>query len=158
MVGASTNAAMLYVLGQTACRFYQNKVSDTQIVSLQKATDTDWQVALKQSKVIDRILVHMVQVSYPDEDWTEILPKVKEISPSSIATIATNLKQPQDLSALLQELIPEFAPLTLNRCYDIAISNGNITSEEQQVLNQIAIKFNLDLSTVGNLNFLTTSR
>ena len=149
VVGASTNAAMLYVLGQTACRFYEAKTADIKLVSMQQQTDTDWQTALNQSKVMDCILAHMVQVSYPNEDWAEILPKVKEISPDSVETIATNLKQPHNLSQLIEELIPEFAPLTLNRCYDIAISNGNITLEEQEILSQIAVKFNLDLSAVG---------
>ena len=150
VVGASTNAALLYVLGQTACRFYEAKTSNTELVSMQQQTDTDWQIALNQSKIMDRILAHMVKVSYPDEPWTEILPKIKEISPDSIETIASNLQQSHDLSLLLEELIPEFAPLTLNRCYDIAVSNGNITLKEQEVLSQIAIKFNLDLSTIGN--------
>ena len=149
VIGASTNAAMLYVLGQTACRFYQSKTSDVELASMQQQTDTDWQVALNQSKVMDCILAHMVQVSYPNEDWAEILPKIKEVSPDSVDIVAANLKQPHNLSLLLSELIPEFAPLTLNRCYDIAISNGSITLEEQEVLSQIAIKFNLDLSTVG---------
>ena len=150
VVGASTNAAMLYVLGQTANRFYQQKNSDADIASMQQDTDTDWQTALKQSQVMDRILAHMVRVSYPDLDWAEILPKIEEISPDSIEAIANNLQQPQDLSLLLSELIPEFAPLTLRRCYDIAISNGNITLEEQEILSQIALKFNLNLSTVCN--------
>ena len=150
VVGASTNAALLYVLGQTACRFYQSKTSNIELASMQQETDTDWQIALNQSKVMDRILAHMVQISYPEEDWTEILPKIKEISPGSVETIASNLKQTHDLSLLLEELIPEFAPLTLNRCYDIAISNGNITLEEQEILSQIAVKFNLDLSAVGS--------
>ena len=146
VIGASTNAAMLYVLGQTACRFYEGKTSQTEIASMQQKTDIDWQIALHQSKVMDRILAHMLQVSYPEPDWSEILPKIKQISPSSVTTIAVNLEQPQDLSALLEQLIPEFAPLTLKRCYDIAKSNGAITLEEQEILSQIAIKFNLDLS------------
>ena len=150
VMGASTNAAMLYVLGQTACRFYQRKVSDAQIVSMQQATDQDWQIAVNQSKVMDQILAYMVQISYPGENWAEVLPKVKEISPASVATIAENLDKSHDLSQLLEELIPEFAPLTLNRCYEIATSNGNITLKEQEVLSQIAIKFNLDLSAVSN--------
>lgn len=152
VVGASTNAAMLYVLGQTACRFYREKTSNTALASMQQQTDIDWQVALKQSKVMDRILAHMVQVSYPEEDWAEILPKIKEISPDSVNIIAANLKQNYNLSALLEELIEDFAPLTLSRCYDIAISNGNITLEEQEILSQIAVKFNLNLSAVGNAN------
>lgn len=148
VVGASTNAAILYVLGQTACRYYAGKTSDTELQSMQAETDSDWQLALEQSQIMDRILAHMVQVSYPQQNWTEILPKIKEISPDSVNTIAVNLKQNHDLSALLDELIADFAPLTLSRCYEIAMSNGNITLEEQEILSQIAVKFNLDLSAV----------
>jgi uncharacterized protein (DUF697 family) len=150
VIGASTNAAMLYVLGQTACRFYQAKVNHSELVSMQTKTDTDWQVALKQSEIMDRILAHMIQVSYPEQTWAEILPQVKIISPSSVETLAVNLKQRHDLSALLKELIPEFASLTWKRCYDIAISKGNITPKEQEILSQIAIKFNLDLSALSS--------
>ena len=156
VVGASTNAAMLYVLGQTACRFYANKAGSQKFASMQEQTDSDWQIALNQSKIMDRILAHMVQVSYPDREWTEVLPQIKEISPDSMEAIAENLKQSYDLTSLLDELIPEFAPLTLNRCYDIAMSNGNITLEEQEILSQIALKFNLDLSTVANRNSTRT--
>ena len=148
MVGASTNAALLYVLGQTACRFYEGKTSSGEIASMQQKTDADWQIALKQSKVMDRILAHMVKVSYPQQNWSEILPAIEEISPDSMDVIAANLEQNQNLAVLLSELIPEFAPLTLSRCYDIAKSNGEVTLKEQEVLNQIAIKFNLDLSTL----------
>ena len=150
VVGASTNAAMLYVLGKTACRFYTGKIDRTEIVSMQQETERDWQVALNQSKVMDRILAHMVRVSYPEQNWSEILPTIKEISPSSLKTIAVNLKQKQNLSVLLEQLLPEFAPLTLSRCYDIAKSNGEITLEEQEVLSQIATKFDLDMSALNN--------
>ena len=149
VVGASTNAAMLYVLGQTACRFYEGKTSHREIASMQQETDIDWQVAFNQSKIMDRILIHMIQVSYPEKDWSEILPTIKNISPSSVKIIAVNLEQPQNLSALLEQLLPEFAPLTLNRCCKIAKSNGNITLEEQKVLSQIAIKFDLDISQLN---------
>lgn len=149
VVGASTNAAMLYVLGKTACRFYQNKTSQTDIASMQQATDTSWQIALEQSKNMDRILAHMIQISYPEQDWAEILPTIKEISPASVATITESLERSSDFHLLLEKLIPEFAPLTLSRCYEIAKSNGNITLEEQEILSQIAVKFNLDLSTLN---------
>ncbi len=146
VIGASTNAAMVYVLGQTACRFYEAKAPDTEIASMQQETDTDWQIALDQTLVMDRILAHMLQISYPEPNWSKILPTIENISPSSVTIIAVNLEQPQDFPTLLEQLIPEFAPLTLKRCYDIAKSNGAITLEEQEILSQIAIKFNLDLS------------
>jgi uncharacterized protein (DUF697 family) len=150
VVGASTNAAMLYVLGQTACRFYEAKIDRAAISTIQQKTAADWQIALNQSKIMDRILAHMVKVSYPTQDWSEILPTIRDIAPSSIKTIAINLEQPQNLSMLLQQLLPEFAPLTLSRCYDIAKSNGEITLEEQEVLSQIAIKFDLDLAALSD--------
>lgn len=148
VVGASTNAAMLYVLGQTACRFYEAKNSAPQVTSLQLEAAKDWQVALNQSQIMDRILAHMARISYPEQDWSEILPTIKEISPDSADIIAVNIGQPQDLPALLERLTPEFASLTLSRCYDIAKSNGNLTLAEREVLSQIAIKFDLDMSTL----------
>ena len=150
VVGASTNAAMLYVLGQTACRFYEAKIGRAESTTIQQSTNADWQVALNQSKIMDRILAHMVKISYPNRDWTEILPKIREISPTSVDTIATNLQQEANLSLLLAELLPEFAPATLNKCYDIAMSTGELTLAEQEVLSQIAVKFDLDMSALGD--------
>lgn len=150
VVGASTNAAMLYVLGQTACRFYAAKTSVSEVASMQRETDKDWQTALNQTKIMDSILAHMIQISYPDRDWNEILLKIKEISPSSVDNIAVQVRQPQDLTALLQQLLPEFASLTLQRCYDIAKSTGEITVAEQEVLSEIAIRFNLDMTKLSH--------
>ena len=150
VVGASTNAAMLYVLGQTACRFYEAKIAQAESKPTQQSTDADWQIALNQSKIMDRILAHMVKVSYPDRNWAEILPKIQEISPTSVDTIAANFQQETDLALLLEELLPEFAPATLNRCYDIAMSTGELTLAEQEVLSQIAIRFDLNMSALGD--------
>jgi uncharacterized protein (DUF697 family) len=152
VVGASTNAVMLYVLGQTTCRFYEGKIANADILSLQSQTNTDWQIALQQSKVMDRIVAHMLLVSYPKQDWTEVLTKIETVLPSSVETIRENLKQQHDLSILLQKLIPEFAPVTLRRCHDIAVAQGDITSEQQNILRQIADKFDLDLSILTDLN------
>jgi uncharacterized protein (DUF697 family) len=149
VVGASTNAAMLYVLGQTACRFYEGKIDRAQISAMQQETERDWQVGLEQSKTMDRILAHMVRVSYPERDWSEILTAIEEISPSSVKTIAVDLEQPQDLKSLLQQLEPEFAPLTLSRCAQIARTKGEITPEQQEILSQIAIEFDLNLSRLN---------
>ena len=149
-VGASTNAAMLYVLGQTACRFYQGKIDHTEVASMQQKTDADWQVALEQSKIMDCILAQMIGVSYPNQDWLESLKVIENISPSSVKNITESLEQPQDLSRLLNKLLPEFAPLTLERCYRIAKSNGEVTLKEQEILSQIAIKFDLDLSGLSD--------
>ena len=150
VVGASSNAALLYVLGQTACRFYAAKTQDANIASMQQETDKDWQTALNQTKIMDSILAHMIKVSYPNRDWNEILPKIREISPSSVETIAAKIEQPQNLTVLLEQLLPEFASITLQRCYDTAKSTGEITVAEQEVLSEIAIKFHLDMTKLGD--------
>jgi uncharacterized protein (DUF697 family) len=164
IVGASTNAALLYVLGQTACRFYENK---SQLTTYSKQeTDADWKIALEQCQTMDRILTEMVKVTYPEKDWADILLTLEDISPSSIqasaegvakpfakgghSPIAENIEPPQSLEALLNKLSPDFAPLTLSRCYKIATSNGEITLKQQEILSQIAIKFNLDMSSLSS--------
>lgn len=151
IVGASTNAAMLYVLGQTACRFYEGKVG-TGNTSTEQKTDADWEVALHQAKTMDFILAKMIKISYPDQDWLQTLKILENISPTSVKNVAENLEHPEDISILLERLLPDFAPLTLTRCHQIALSKGEITPEEQAVLNQIAGKFNLDLSILMNNN------
>ena len=150
VVGASSNAALLFVLGQTACRFYAAKTQDLEVASMQQETDKDWQTALNQTKIMDSILAHMITISYPNRDWNEILREIEKISPSSVETISTQIEQPQDLTALLDRLLPEFAPVTLQRCYNIAKSTGEITVAEQEVLSEIAIKFNLDMTELSD--------
>ena len=144
VVGASTNAAMLYVLGQTANRFYQNKAEGTKTNQTQQETEQDWQKALQQSAIVDGILARMVKVTYSKKEWKEILPTIEKISPTSAKTVSASLESKEDLDTLLSGLRPEFAPLAFSRCYQIAKSNGEISSKEQEILNRIAIKFDLD--------------
>ena len=75
VVGASSNAALLFVLGQTACRFYAAKTQDADVASMQQETDKDWQTALNQTKTMDSILAHMIKISYGDRNWNEVLPR-----------------------------------------------------------------------------------
>ena len=153
-VGASANAAMLYALGYTACRFYETKnqsfSEEATIEALQKESQNYWQSALVQSRRVDQVLVHMILASYPDKSWSDILRALKAVSPSSVKVVATHLEKPQPLDRLLEQLSPDFAMLLLGRCYRIAQLDGVITPEEQKVLDAIAEKFEIDLTTVEN--------
>ena len=151
VVGASSNAALLYVLGRTASRFYEGKYQSSVTTTQQEQKD-DWQTAITQSRIMDRILVHMVRASYPDGNWLEILPSLKEISPSSAQVIAMNLENPEPLETLLNKLSADFAPLVLSRCYAIAQIDDVITPEEQAIIDAIAVKFALDAQTMKDLN------
>lgn len=145
VIGASTNAAILYVLGQTATRYYNGKKEEVALTELATENQKDWEIAIAQSKIADQVIAYMVKITYPEREWREILPTLEEISPSSVTTVAIYLKQPQSLDTLLAKLSPEFAPLVLTRCIKIAQSHGEITPEEEKVLSQIAQQFNLDL-------------
>ena len=148
VVGASSNAALLYVLGRTASRFYEGKYQSSTQTQQQ---EEDWQTALTQSRIMDRILVHMVRASYPEGNWLEILPQLREISPSSAKVIAMNLENPEPLDILLSKLSADFAPLVLSRCYAIAQIDDVITPAEQAIIDAVAVKFALDLQTMQDL-------
>ncbi|BAU63154.1 hypothetical protein STA3757_05120 [Stanieria sp. NIES-3757] len=154
VMGASTDAAILYVLGQTTCRFYEGKSQAIEVPAetLQTQVNEDWQIALAQAKIMDLILVHMVQASYPNQDWSQILPTITKLLPSSVETIAADLKNPAPLDSLLDQLEPDFAPLLLNRCQALAQLDGTITPAEQEIIDAIAHKFELNLAEIEKIN------
>ncbi|MGB3512010.1 MAG: hypothetical protein WBA93_22780 [Microcoleaceae cyanobacterium] len=152
VVGASTNAMMLYALGFTACRFYEAKLNGTnnieKLETFQKTTEDYWQSAEQQFVVMDQILAHMILASYPDKSWSDILPALETVSPASVEAVSTHLKNPQPLELLLEKLSPELAMSVLANCYRIAKFNGIITPPEQKILDAIAKKFEIDLNTL----------
>lgn len=152
VVGASTNAILLYALGYTACQFYAGKYkyfSPTITTdNWQQERESYWESALTQSRIMDEILVHMILASYPEkQSWEEILRTLEEVSPSSVKVVATKLENPQPLKQLLDQLSPNFASLTLSRCYYLAQLDDVITPQEQKILDALATKFNLDLAS-----------
>jgi uncharacterized protein (DUF697 family) len=160
LIGASANATILYTLGYAACRFYEAKldpdVAETSIETLQaikEKSETYLEIAIVQQGIMDQILVHMILASYPEKTWEAILPDLQslELQPNSLEAIAENLKTPQPLGALLDQLNQDFAVLTLSRCYTIAQLDGNITAEETKVLEAIGAKFNLDLAAIQRI-------
>ncbi|MGV2830168.1 YcjF family protein [Myxosarcina sp. GI1(2024)] len=156
VIGASSDAALLYVLGRTACRFYEGKYQPFGDEGTTQAWETqtaaDWNSALAQSQIINRILAHMIRATYPENSWSEILPKI-DISPDSVKEISTNLENLEPFESLLAKLSPDFAPLALSRCYAIARANdGEITSKQQAIIDAIAVKFELDLRRLEETN------
>ncbi len=159
VVGASTNAIILYALGYTACRFYEGKYKYfSPTITTEKMTTPAqekqraeyWESALAQSRIMDEILAHMILASYPDgQSWEEILRTLEKVSPSSVKVVATKLENPQPLDVLLEQLSADFASLTLTRCYYFAQLDNVITPEEKAIIDAIAFKFNLDSPTFG---------
>ncbi len=154
VIGASSNATILYALGYAACRFYEAKldpaVPETATATLQaikQKSDSYLEVAIAQQAITDQILAHMLLASYPEKAWEDILPNLQslELPENSLKTIADNLKAPQPLGALLDQLNRDFAALTLSRCYAIAQLDGQLSPAEATVLAALREKFDLNL-------------
>ena len=157
MIGASTNAAMLYSLGYAACRFYETKLnspasvtSEETLESLKQQSDKYLETALAQQTIMDQILVHMILASHSEKSWEEIQPQLKalNLSPVSQDAIAKNINSPQPLDTLLNQLNRDFAIPLLAQCYRIAQTKGATTSAEKRVIEAIATKFNIDLNSI----------
>lgn len=152
MIGGGTNATMLYSLGYAARQFYEAKAKATTpqptedtLKSIQQESEKYLTVAMAQQAVLDQIVVHMILASYPEKSWEDILPELRtlQIEEASLSVIAEHLKSPQPLGALLQQLNCDFAVPLLAQCRRIAEQHEEISTAEQEVLDAIAEKCNV---------------
>lgn len=154
MIGASANATMLYSLGYAACRFYEAKLnastSEAKLAAVKEASENYLEVAIAQEAIMDQILAHMILASHPEKSWSAILPDLQalNLSPISLSAIASNIKSPQPLDTLLEQLNSDFAVPLLAQCYRIAQIDGDTTSAEAKVMEAIATKFDIDLTSI----------
>lgn len=143
VVGASTNALILYALGHASCRFYESKInSETTQETLESTAEESreyLQSAINQESIMDQILVHMILAGNPDRTWETILPELEaaNLSPASLEAIAETIDSPPRLSTLLAQIDGDFAIALLAQCQKIASLDGIITPEEEAVLKQI---------------------
>jgi uncharacterized protein (DUF697 family) len=156
-IGASSNAAMLYSLGYAACRFYQAKLKSPEtvdskagIAQIEQQSQKYLETAIAQEAVMDQILIHMILASHPEKTWSEILPELKQLnlSPSSLEAIARNIKSPQPLDRLLEQLNGDFAIPLLAQCYRMTCLDRRTTPDEDQIIQAIATKFDLNLEQI----------
>ena len=157
MIGASSNAAMLYSLGYAACRFYEAKLdsptsvtTDATLAELKQQSENYLETAIAQEAVMDQILVHMLLASHPEKSWSEIMPELQalNLSPTSLKAIANNIKSPQPLDTLLNQLNRDFAVPLLAQCYRIAQLDGKTSAVEARVMEAIATKFDIDMNSI----------
>lgn len=146
VIGASSNAVMIYALGYAACQFYEAKQNpftlQATLVDAQIASEKYLEVAISQEKIMDQILVHIVLAGNPNKSWEEILPELQaaNLSPASIDAIATNIKSPPSLETLLKQVNSDFAVPLIAQCYKIAHLDGIITPAEAKVIETIQQK------------------
>lgn len=148
MIGASTNATMVYSLGYTAQRFYEAKLEAGQepppetLEALQRDSEAYLEIAIAQQAVMDQILVHMILARHPEKTWEDILPELQllQIQPDSLQAIAEHLQAPEPLGALVDQLDCDFAMPLLAQCRRIATQDGPLSSAEAEVLEAITEK------------------
>ncbi|MEH2297152.1 EcsC family protein [Nostoc sp.] len=156
-IAASSNATMIYSLGYAACRFYEAKLDESTsltspqtMASLKAESEKYLESAIAQQALMDQILVHMILASHPEKTWEEILPELQAVNltPSSLDAIAQNIKSPKSLDILLNQLNRDFAIPLLTQCYKIAQLDNQITPVEQEIIEAIANKFDIDTNPI----------
>ena len=154
VIGASSNAVMLYTVGYAACRFYEAKLnSDATEISLtasKEASEEYLNSAIAQQIIMDQILVHVISAENPEKPWENILPELEvlNISPASLAVIKANIKSPPPLDQLLSQLNRDFAMPLLAQCERVVQRDGVRTPEEAKVIEKISKKFEIDLNAM----------
>lgn len=153
VIGTSTNALMLYALGHGACKFYEAKLNPltitVQLVDAQIEGEKYLKEAISQEVLMDQILVHVIIAGHPDKTWKSILPELQafNFSPASQEIISKKIISPPSLEALLDQLNQDFAVALLAQCQKTAQLDGVITKEEARIIEKIAKKFEIDLTS-----------
>lgn len=160
VIGASANATMIFSLGYAACRFYETKLdaseslnSEETIAKLQEQSENYLEKAIVQEAVMDQILVHMILASHPEKTWSEIKPELEQLdlSSKSLEAIEQNIKSPQPLDRLLNQLNRDFAAPLLAQCYRIAKLDKTTTTVEEKIINAIKNKFDIDVNSIESI-------
>jgi uncharacterized protein (DUF697 family) len=151
VIGASSNAVMLYALGYAACRFYEAKLtpssSPVDLLASQAESEKYLQGVLNQQIVMDQILVHLVLAGQPGKTIQQLLPELQNLNLNlaSLNSITAAPKALPPLEKLLDQLSRDFAISLIAQSNKIAESDGVITPQETKIINTIAKKFSATL-------------
>ncbi|HEY9637360.1 MAG TPA: hypothetical protein V6D14_28425 [Coleofasciculaceae cyanobacterium] len=154
VIGASTNAVMLYTVGYAACRFYEAKLESQAVpetlAASKEASDDYLQNAIAQQIIMDQILVHVILAGNPEKSWEDIVPELEtlNINPTSLVVIKRDIKSPPPLEQLLTQLNRDFALPLLAQCERVVQRDGVKTPEEAKVIEKISQTFEIDLNAM----------
>lgn len=143
VIAVSSEAIMLYTLGQASCAFYEAKLNPTnfeeKLEAIAKDSEEFLKSAISQEEIIDRILVHVILAGNQGRSKESVLTDLRAASLSydSIDAIAEYMDSPHPLEILLTNIKPEFALRLLVQCQKIAMLDGIMTPEEAQVIELI---------------------
>lgn len=146
VIGASTNATMMFALGYAACQFYETKlnssVSQEELIAVQAESDRYLKDHLSQQTAMDQILVHLVLAGNPGKTWEEILPELEplNLSPVSLKMMQEQSQSPPSVEDLLEKINEDFGVSLLAQCEKISQFDQMITPEEAVILEKIETK------------------
>ena len=140
VIGATSNAAMIYALGNVACSFYEKRLDLQASAAGLEAVKTEnalyLAAATDQQVIADQVLMHVLRASNLSASREQIITALRELnfSPASVEVIENNLDSPTPLRELLPLLDAEFGDYVSGRARQIAEAGGVITDEEADVL------------------------
>ncbi|MFN6165431.1 MAG: EcsC family protein, partial [Pseudanabaena sp.] len=147
VIAASSDAVMLYTLGQASCAFYEAKLNpvnfEEKLVDIQKDSEERLKSAIPQEQIIDQILVHVILAGNQGRSKESVLADLKSanLRPESIDAIAEYMDSPLPLEMLLKDIKPEYALSLFAQCQNFAMLDGIMTPEEAKVIEMIHQKF-----------------
>jgi uncharacterized protein (DUF697 family) len=143
VIGASSNAVLIYSLGQAACQFYGAKMNPLNSMALLKETQAETEqylrFAIDQEIIMDQILMHIIVAGDPGKTWGDLLSNLThyQFSDASIEAIKATAESPPLLSTLLDQINPDFAASLIAQCQRLANADGILTTAESAALEQI---------------------
>ena len=147
VIAASSDAVMLYTLGQASCSFYEAKLNpvnfEEKLVDIQVDSEERLKSAIPQEQIIDQILVHVILAGNQGKSKESVVADLKaaNLRPESINAIAEYMDAPLPLEILLGNIKPEYALSLFAQCQKFAMLDGIMTPEEAQVIEMIHQKF-----------------
>ena len=150
VIGASSNAVLIYTLGQAACQFYAARINPLESQDALQASQVEneeyLEDAIAQQVTMDQILVHVIVAGHPDKTWHDLLPDLPEFkfSPASMEAIVACADDPPGLPELLEHITEEFAVPLFVQCQKLAEADGIVTPDEHRLLTVIAQTLNLE--------------
>ncbi|PZO41101.1 MAG: hypothetical protein DCF19_10170 [Pseudanabaena frigida] len=146
VIAVSSNAVMLYTLGQASCAFYEAKLNpvdfEEQIEAIQKDSEEILKSAIPQEEIIDRILAHVILAGNQGKNKEEILNDLRaaNLKSEAIVSIASYIDAPMLLENLLNDIKPELALFLCAQCQKFAMLDGIVTPEEAKLIKTIEQK------------------
>jgi uncharacterized protein (DUF697 family) len=148
VIGASSNAVLMYSLGRLACQFYESQQNnpeeplDQVLEECQTENEIYLEKMLDQEAIMDELLVHIWLAGNPDKNLSELLIALSALNISSV--LMEKLKHPETLTSLDQlvdSLAKEYHSTILSKCKLVAEADGIITDAEQAIIDKLMQKF-----------------